>query len=99
MTDLRKLARGQSCTLRLPGVCSFDPATVVLAHVRRRGHGSVGRKPHDLFGVHACSSCHDALDGRIKTPGISRDELRAYTLDALIETQQRLLDEGWLSVR
>ena len=30
---LRDSARGQDCTLRLPGICNFDSATTVLAHL------------------------------------------------------------------
>lgn len=30
MTDLRKAAKGKPCTIRVPGVCNFDPATTVL---------------------------------------------------------------------
>jgi len=29
------------------------------------GAGSMGKKPHDTIGIHACSRCHDALDMRI----------------------------------
>lgn len=93
---LRDFARGQMCALRLPAVCNFDRDTTVLAHVRRSGHGSVGKKPSDLFGVHACSRCHDVIDGRVpfNQHGFDPDTLRAYILDALIETQERLLDAG-----
>ncbi len=32
MVDLRKAARGQMCTVRIPGYCNHDPETSVLAH-------------------------------------------------------------------
>ena len=34
MTDLTKIARDRECQIRVPGWCSFDPATVVLCHYR-----------------------------------------------------------------
>lgn len=30
-----KSAMGQDCTIQLAGVCNRDPATVVLAHMRK----------------------------------------------------------------
>ena len=37
MVDLRKAARGQMCTVRIPGYCNHDPETSVLAHYRLAG--------------------------------------------------------------
>ncbi|MCB7129981.1 MAG: DUF1364 family protein, partial [Candidatus Brocadiales bacterium] len=37
LRDLREFAEGKECQLRLIGICNFDPATTVLAHVRRGG--------------------------------------------------------------
>ena len=66
--NLRKLARGKPCMVRLPGICNFDASTTVLAHVRRGGVAGMGQKPPDLCGVWACSACHDVIDGRVKAP-------------------------------
>jgi hypothetical protein len=60
-TKKSKSARGQSCTLRIPGVCNSNPETTVLAHVGR--HGSAKRN-HDDEAVFACSARHDAIDYR-----------------------------------
>lgn len=62
--DLRKFAKGKACQLRLPGICNFDTETTVLAHVRRGGVAGMRQKPPDLCGIHACSACHNAMDGR-----------------------------------
>jgi hypothetical protein len=66
---IRASARGQDCTIQLPG-CSPGPdnETVVLAHYQAPKHGSMGGKPHDSSAAYACSSCHDALDRRTKWP-------------------------------
>ena len=63
MTKIRKSARGEECTLRMPGVCNRNPETTVLCHIRLPGTG-IGRKPEDWQAVYACSSCHNHMDGR-----------------------------------
>lgn len=83
MIDLRKFARGRLCQVRLPGVCNFDPETTVLAHIRRGGVGGMGKKPHDLIGVHACSDCHDYIDAR--RPVLMGD-LDTHILEGLCRT-------------
>ncbi|EIC2853121.1 DUF1364 domain-containing protein, partial [Escherichia coli] len=37
MVDLRKAAKGQMCTVRIPGYCNHNPETSVLAHYRLAG--------------------------------------------------------------
>ena len=62
-SKMKQLARGQDCTLRISGVCNYNPETTVLAHVGK--HGSAKRN-HDEEAVYACSDCHDAIDFRSK---------------------------------
>lgn len=57
----RAMARDRDCQLLVPGVCSFDRATVVLAHSNWHDKGA-GRKASDYWGVWACYSCHTWLD-------------------------------------
>lgn len=59
MVDLLKAARGQMCTVRIPGYCNHDPETSVLAHYRLAGTCGTAIKPHDMQAAIACSSCHD----------------------------------------
>ena len=68
--NLRKLARGQECQVRIYGICNRDDTTTVLAHIRRGGVGGMGFKPPDICSVWACSDCHNAIDGRA---GIASD--------------------------
>jgi len=68
MKNLRKLAKGQECTLRLhrddgTPICNFNRNTVVLCHIRRGGVAGTGYKPPDLCGVYGCSNCHRFIDG------------------------------------
>ena len=88
---IRNSARGQECTLRLPGICNWNPETTVLAHIGKlRG---MGIKCGDNMAIYCCSSCHDALDGRVKSHVDAEDKLRA-----LEETQALLFEAGLMEV-
>ncbi len=97
MTDLRKLARGKDCMLRIPLVCNHDRETTVLAHVRRGFYG-MGTKPVDWCGVWACSACHDVYDERSKLPlgFANRDELESEMLRALCQQLAKYVEMGVL---
>ena len=93
--NLRKFARGQSCTARIPGVCNQDPDTVVLAHCNLFGMGGMGMKAPDLCGAHVCSACHDQLDGRSNRARWHTPEqsLEAW-LAAILRTLERVSNAG-----
>ena len=90
--NLRKFAQGQECTMRLPGICNHNSETVVLCHLRVANIAGFGQKPPDLCAVHACSSCHDALDGRTDQDGKlwPHDDRPADILFALARTLARI---------
>lgn len=90
---LRDSARGESCTLRLPG-CNFNPETVVLAHAPIKGMRGMGMKVPDVFSMYSCSNCHDAIDGRKKSDHDASDILRA-----LAETQLRMIEKGLITIK
>lgn len=90
---LRDSARGQECTLRIPGVCNFNPETTVLAHIAC-GQKGMGLKSPDNMAVFACSCCHDVLDGRAKGDLTDADKLRA-----LAETQGFWLRNGHMTIK
>lgn len=79
--DLRRLAAGQPCHLRLPGICSFNSEQTVLAHIRRGNTACIGMKPADINGAPLCSACHDAYDERTRSK-YSRSELDSEMLRA-----------------
>jgi len=89
---LRESARGEDCTLRIPGHCNGDPATSVLCHLPFGGRG-MGAKAPDHHAVIACSGCHDALDHRA-LPGVSQAELYECVIRALYETRAIWRDQG-----
>ena len=69
MTPIRKAAKGQDCTLRIPGVCNWDPETTVLCHspFLESGRG-MGLKAPDTEACFGCCNCHDVLDRRVPWP-------------------------------
>ena len=83
--NLRKLAKGQPCMIRVPGVCNRDPATTVLAHYRMAGLCGAGMKPPDALGAFSCSACHDVVDGRVKSRW-TRCELRLMHAEGVFRT-------------
>ena len=95
--NLRKLAQGRDCQVRIQGVCNFDPETTVLAHYRLHGLSGIGMKSPDLFGAWACSDCHDAIDGRRRTV-FSPSEIAQAHLEGVMRTQYALILEGVVKV-
>ena len=97
MSKIRKSARGQQCQIMLAGICNHNPETVVLAHYRMAGTCGMGMKPSDIQAAYACSRCHDASDGRLKTD-LSPDELQTAFAEGVMRTQQILIKQGLLKV-
>lgn len=81
--NLRELARGQPCMVRLP-CCNGDPETTVLAHYRLAGTCGAGQKPGDWQGAWACSACHDECDRR--TRKLENDFVRLAHLEGMVRT-------------
>ena len=57
----------------------------------------MGVKRSDNFGIYACSSCHDVLDGRARDNGMNPN-LDADKLRALEETQLKLIEKGLMTI-
>ena len=97
--DLRKYARGRDCQVRIVGICNQNPETTVLAHINRKSlaGGGTGSKPDDMFGAHCCSSCHDAIDGRVQT-NYTSEELTIFEYEGMIRTQYELRKEGIIEI-
>ncbi|MDY7025996.1 MAG: nuclease domain-containing protein [Pseudomonadota bacterium] len=91
MSKIAKSAQGEQCSLRLE-CCNFNSETTIWAHISLGFNSGMGMKPLDLHGCYACSSCHDALDGRMSYQVDYRDVLRA-----MIESQQKLMKKGLIA--
>jgi len=60
---LTAAARGQQCTLQIPGVCQGDTETVVACHSPLL-EDREGTKAPDFCIAFGCAQCHDILDRR-----------------------------------
>lgn len=87
MSDLRKLARGESCMIRSP-VCNYNPETTVLAHYRMIGVSGLGMKSPDLLGAWACSACHEYVDTHRDT------DTKLMHMQGVARTQAELVRRG-----
>lgn len=82
--------------VRVPGVCNFDPATTVPAHVRLIGVSGMGLKSPDLFISFCCAACHAVCDGQ-HTSSLSASERRLLLLEGMMRTQAWLVKHGYLN--
>lgn len=89
--NLRKLAKGQPCMIRVPHVCNGNPETTVLCHLRMAGISGMGLKANDFLGAWGCSACHHYVD----THGIDG---RTALLEGMARTQSYLLSFGIVDV-
>ncbi len=94
--NLRKLAAGKPCQVRLEGICNHDPATTVLAHYRLIGIAGMGMKAPDEIGAWACSACHDAIDRRSHMD-LDRDYVKLAHAEGVLRTINTLVRDGVLS--
>lgn len=84
--NLRKFAEGKPCMVRLPAICSGDPAETVLAHVRLSGISGAGLKAPDLLGAWCCSRCHEVTERKKMD-----DRIQRYFYEGVMRTQNELL--------
>lgn len=66
------------------------------AHYRLAGTCGTAIKPHDMQAAIACSSCHDLIDGRVKTSDYTKEELRLMHAEGVFRTQEIWRKEGYL---
>ena len=92
MSKIRKSARGEECQVRLVGICNRNSETTIFAH---KGGGGMGMKSSDIHGAYCCSSCHDAIDGRIKADALGF-QVQIDFYEGIFRTQLILIDKGLL---
>ena len=92
---IRKSAKGEDCTLNVPGYCNFNPETVVWCHspFMEHGHG-VGLKAHDTDGCYGCSGCHFWLDTDSKRLGVPKHERELTYYRGHSRSMRRLIEKG-----
>lgn len=89
--NLRKLAEGAPCQVRIPGVCNGISETTVLAHLPMVGISGMGMKCPDTIGTWACSACHDEIDAR--TSLYNSEQYGDYVQRSAYEGMCRTLNE------
>ena len=94
---VRDAARNAECMLKLPYVCDNRTDTVVFCHLRIFNLAGAGQKPDDLFGIDACSSCHQVLDDKSLWSGAGLNY--ELILWALIKSQKRRREAGLIELR
>lgn len=95
---IRNAARGQRCTIRLPGICSYDDTTTVFCHFSYATSG-MGMKPSEMSGAFGCSKCHSVVDGREKRPhGVLIEDVEWCKARGMVETWHRLIEMGVIRI-
>lgn len=96
---IRQSARGQDCTMRIPGVCNGDRETVVWAHSNERSAGKgMGLKARDEEGCYACHTCHATYDRQIpRPPGLTKEDVDVYFARGKHISRQILVRLGLIS--
>lgn len=92
-SKLRASAKGQNCTIQIPGICNHDPETTVLAHAPSEVKGAA-TKSHDFHACFACHACHETLDQH----RVEKWEEYFYWLRGIQRTQAYWQAKGMLIV-
>ena len=74
---IRDSARGEECTVRIVGACTYDPARTIWSHAPLQAAGK-GRslKAVDIAGAYCCTACDEVIDGqRPLPPGATRESV------------------------
>lgn len=92
MSDITESARGENCTIRIPGYCNGDRSTTVFCH---QNGGGMAMKHSDHRGAYGCSGCHDVVDGRVRT-SYTQAYIELSHMEGILETQDILIEKGLL---
>ena len=89
---VRAYARGQRCTMCLPGVCKGRVDTVVLCHLPGGGMGGKADDIGEAF--FACYECHGVFDHRIPADDFDVETLMWHARRAVQRTLRILWRDG-----
>ena len=93
---LLEAAKGQECSVQVPGVCIGGTETTVAAHSPFGEDGKgMGQKADDCFIADACTACHDYIDGRGVHCALEEDR-QFFFHRGLKRTLRNRLDRGIL---
>ncbi|MEE9158941.1 MAG: nuclease domain-containing protein [Gammaproteobacteria bacterium] len=89
-------AKGEPCTLNIPGHCNYNIETTCFCH-HDDGTGGSNRLTGPLSGGIGCSGCHDCIDGRVPT-ALSQDDMEFFKRRSQNRTINRLIELGLVKV-
>ncbi|MDZ7658041.1 nuclease domain-containing protein [Fodinibius sp.] len=92
---LREWCKGQSCTLRIPGVCKDNGRNTCGCHLNSNAKGW-GNKSPDFLMVIGCYRCHEFIDGGWVHTEWTKAEVQAEKLRALKESLILYAKHGFL---
>lgn len=95
--DIRDSARGEECTVRIPG-CPGDPEQTIWSHYPGgAGDKGMGTKSFDACGALCCTYCDAVVDGqRPAPPGWTRQDVLLAWLEGHMRSLVRLAEKGLL---
>lgn len=95
MSKITDSAKGEQCTIRIPGYCNHNPETVVFCHIDKvrfgKGVGYKAKEGRLDIGAYGCSGCHAAIHDKV-------DGAYESHLEAIIETFMILVKKGLVLV-
>lgn len=94
--SIRDSARGEECTVRIPGVCTGNPEHTIWSHAPFKAAGKgMGIKALDACGAYCCTSCDAVVDGQAKPPpGMDRSQVLLCWFYGHMKSLVRLAQKG-----
>ena len=94
---ITRSAKGEICTVRLPGYCNHNNETTVFAHKNGRGGAPRYEGIATIQGAYACSDCHDVVDRR-QNCNLTAGDVKRFFYEGIFRTQQRLDDKNLITI-
>lgn len=89
MVDLRKAARGRCAPSEFLATAITIRKRLCWRITDWRERAGTAIKPHDMQAAIACSSCHDLIDGRVKTSDYTKRKNYAWCMQKVFFTYRK----------
>lgn len=93
---IRDSARGEDCTIEIPGVCMNEVETVVLCHFPDE-YGGTSIKSDDTSAGYGCYRCHRVVDGVDENDEFLQNK-DFYLRRSQTRTVRRMIEKGVLKL-
>lgn len=91
-SPVTRMAKGQPCLIRLPGICGGNPETTVPCHFRMSGLSGTSFIPDAIFIAFGCFQCHNYVDSHKDA------ETQLAFAQGVFRTQAYLIQKGKVKV-